>query len=217
MNTETIKFDGSQSLLLRGASFLVTGFIGAIVAVALFSFMQLLIEQGDSTLDDKKSHRIVDPIMPPEEIEQIEEIIEPEQAPQETPPDIDVPIDSTDNEVIGLALPSSSSSGIGLELSADVLAPPGASEMLPIIRTNPNYPERAALRGIQGWVLVEFTVGIDGRVVDPRVVAYEPTSIFNSSAIRAIRKWKYKPKLENGEPVAVEGVQFRFKFELADN
>jgi protein TonB len=62
--------------------------------------------------------------------------------------------------------------------------------------------------------VVEFTISAAGTVKDPFVIAAKPSSIFNRAALRAIRKWKYNPKTEDGEPVERPGVKVRLNFEL---
>ena len=63
-------------------------------------------------------------------------------------------------------------------------------------------------------VEVEFTISRAGTVKDPRVVAYEPSTIFNKAALRAIKKWKYNPKIENGKAVEQPGIAVRLRFAL---
>jgi protein TonB len=88
------------------------------------------------------------------------------------------------------------------------------TDVVPIVRVNPQYPLRASERGIEGWVEVVFTISKLGTVKDPAVLNSHPSSIFDRSALKAIRKWKYNPKIEDGEPVERPGVKVRLKFEL---
>ena len=80
----------------------------------------------------------------------------------------------------------------------------------------PIYPQRAIDRGIEGYVIVEFTVTKTGAVRDPRVVEYEPSTIFNKAALAAALKFKYKPRIVNGEPIEVRGVLNKITFQLED-
>jgi protein TonB len=64
------------------------------------------------------------------------------------------------------------------------------------------YPRDAAMQGVEGWVKVEFTITEIGTVKDPRVIDADPPRIFNREALRAILKWKFKPRVVDG--VAVE-------------
>ena len=75
-------------------------------------------------------------------------------------------------------------------------------DIIPIVVIRPMYPRDAAMKGIEGWVKVEFTITAIGTVKDPRVIDSEPPRIFNREALRAILKWKFKPRVVDG--VAVE-------------
>ena len=90
------------------------------------------------------------------------------------------------------------------------------SDVVPIVRVTPQYPLRASERGIEGWVEVQFTISKLGTVKDPAVINSHPSSIFDRSALKAIRKWKYNPKIEDGEPVERPGVKVRLRFDLTD-
>ena len=56
-----------------------------------------------------------------------------------------------------------------------------------------------------------------GAVRDPVVIEAKPPGIFDRAAINAALKFKYKPKVVNGEPIEVAGVRNLIKFELQDN
>ena len=80
-------------------------------------------------------------------------------------------------------------------------------------RTDPEYPDGAAQKGIEGAVDLSFMVSTAGEVRDVTVVHAEPSSIFNRAAIAAVRRWKYRPRTVNG--VAVESrVELRMMFKL---
>jgi len=100
--------------------------------------------------------------------------------------------------------------GTGFEIAAS------DTDVVPIVRVQPQYPLRASERGIEGWVEVEFTISKLGTVKDPNVINSHPSSIFDRSALKAIRKWKYNPKIEDGEPVERPGIKVRLKFELSN-
>ena len=75
------------------------------------------------------------------------------------------------------------------------------------------YPKRAANRRQQGWVKVQFIITASGGVSSPFVVASSPSSVFNKAALRSIRRWKFRPKVVNGQRVAQRAVQ-TIKFRL---
>jgi protein TonB len=80
--------------------------------------------------------------------------------------------------------------------------PTAEGDIIPVVIIRPMYPREAAISGIQGWVKVEFTITEAGTVKNPRVIEAEPPRIFNREAIRAILKWKFKPRVVEG--IAVE-------------
>jgi len=90
----------------------------------------------------------------------------------------------------------------------------GERDVLPLVRVDPEYPDRARQQGLEGWVLVEFTISPAGTVKDPRVIEAQPASVFDREALNAIRRWRYSPRLENGVAVAQAGVLVRLRFEL---
>ena len=75
-------------------------------------------------------------------------------------------------------------------------------DIVPVVVIRPMYPREAAISGTQGWVKVEFIITEAGTVKDPRVIDAKPPRVFNREAIRAILKWKFKPRVVDG--IAVE-------------
>jgi TonB family protein len=90
----------------------------------------------------------------------------------------------------------------------------GNVEMLPIVTIQPNYPNSALVGDIEGWILVGFTVDESGNVISPQVIDAEPEEVFNDSALAAIAKFKFNPRVIDGEPVAVPGVRYLFRYSL---
>jgi protein TonB len=89
-------------------------------------------------------------------------------------------------------------------------------EAVPLLKLAPEYPRKAARSGKEGWVKLEFTITRQGTVTDPVVVDARPRRIFDRAALRAIRKWRFTPKLADGKPVARRAVQI-MEFKLARN
>ena len=87
-------------------------------------------------------------------------------------------------------------------------------EYLPIVKVAPMYPARAQSQGIEGWVLLSFTVTEAGGVADPKVIESQPPGVFDEAAKKAVLKFKYKPRVESGKPIAVPNVQHLIRFEL---
>ncbi len=66
----------------------------------------------------------------------------------------------------------------------------------------PQYPTVAKLRGIQGTVRLEALIGTDGKMKHLRVLAGDPMLV--KPSLDAVKKWRYKPVLINGQHVEVE-------------
>ena len=81
-------------------------------------------------------------------------------------------------------------------------------------RIPPVYPQRARLQNIEGYVLVEFTINVDGSVSDIVIIESEPKHIFENAVLNAVRSFKYSPKIVNGKAVTIKGVKNRFEFKL---
>jgi protein TonB len=80
-------------------------------------------------------------------------------------------------------------------------------EFMPVSRTPPQYPYQATRRRIEGWVRVSFLVTETGSVEDIVLLESEPEGIFDRAAIRAVSKWKFKPRIVDGQPVAARAEQ----------
>ena len=70
-----------------------------------------------------------------------------------------------------------------------------------IENAEPVLPEVARQAGVRGVVILEITIGRDGRVTDAKVLRSIP--LLDAAAIDAARKWRYEPTLLNGAPVPV--------------
>jgi protein TonB len=92
-------------------------------------------------------------------------------------------------------------------MSTDAGISSGDEEVMPLVRVAPRYPRKAAMRGIEGWVKVEFTILEDGTVADAKVIDAQPRSIFNREAVRAVLRWKFKPKIVDGKQVRRQATQ----------
>ena len=63
----------------------------------------------------------------------------------------------------------------------------------PIVRIEPKYPKQAAEQNIEGSVVLGFTINADGSTDNIKVISADPQGVFDSEAIRALKKWRYKP------------------------
>ncbi len=135
----------------------------------------------------------------------------PKQQPP--PPEMNMAKAMNPGEAVGDIVPMIDTSA-ELEKATSLGAGGSDQDVVPLVRVDPEYPPRAKQRGIEGWVDVEFTISPVGTVQNAVVIGSEPSVIFNRAALRAIRKWKYNPKIEGGVPVVRPGIQVRIRFEI---
>jgi TonB family protein len=88
------------------------------------------------------------------------------------------------------------------------------SDVVPLVRVEARYPERALAAGVEGSVRLEFTVTAQGTVEDIKVLSAEPPRYFESAAKTALAQYKYQPRLENGVPVKRPGAQVVISFKV---
>lgn len=86
-------------------------------------------------------------------------------------------------------------------------------DLLPIVKVTPRFPSVAARRGIEGYVLIEYTVTRTGAVSDV-VVVESSSEVFEQPALDAVSQFKYKPRVVDGDAVPVRGVRARMRFVL---
>jgi TonB family protein len=68
---------------------------------------------------------------------------------------------------------------------------------------NPTYPKEARAKKIEGTVVLDVTIGKDGAIENIHVVK-SPDKRFSESALDAVRTWRYRPYLLNGNPIEVD-------------
>ena len=192
---------------------LIGGVLAVPVAGGLFFIMQYLIASADIKLDDSKQRKLADIHMPEREIETNVNEQKPDKVddPEEPPPDLDTPdVDmDMDVEVINIA----PQAAIDVSITTTGMSS-GDGEYLPIVKVAPIYPRRAQTRGISGYCIVEYTVMASGAIRDPAVVDCQPSGVFEKASLKASLKFKYKPRVVDGEAIEVAGVQNKFTYEL---
>ena len=185
------------------------------VAGGLFFIMQYLIATADPKIDDTKRRKLADIHMPEREIDTNVKEVKPDKVddPEEPPPDLDTPdLDmDMDVEVVNTA----PTAQVDISISTTGMSS-GDGEYLPIVKVAPIYPRRAQTRGITGYCIVEYTVTTSGAIRDPVAVDCQPEGVFEKASVKAALKFKYKPRVVDGEAIEVAGVQNKFTYELEE-
>jgi periplasmic protein TonB len=190
--------------------------LGAVATFTLFLLMQALIKSDKSPFDEGISGKIVDFVRLQEEQNLEVKIRKPKPPPPPDEPPPDMPNQTMDTSDVSVGVDMGR---VDVNVDMNVGGVGGFSsdgEYLPIVKVAPVYPRRAQTRGIEGFVLLEFVVTRTGAVRDPVVIEASPPGIFDRAAIQAALKFKYKPKVVNGEAMDVAGVRNLITFELAE-
>ena len=196
----------------------VAALVAFVVTTGLFYLMQALISKAAGELEESASSIV--------EFVRLKRDSEPEfkkrtlpkkQKPEEPPPPPDLSLSRSSR-------PEAAMESLTLDIGLDVALAGGPnigatasdSDIVPVVRVNPVYPPRAAERGTEGWVELRFGISATGAVQDAEVTKSHPGTVFDNAALRAVRRWKYNPRIEDGKPVERHGITVRLEFELKD-
>ena len=194
----------------------IIGAVAAVpIALGLFYLMQSLIDTQFEQ-EDVKTRKIADIVVPDKVIETNLKEVLPEKVedPDEPPPDME-PLDF-DMDVDMNSANMAPTVAMNVSINASGLSS-GDGEYLPIVKVAPIYPRRAQTRGIPGTCIVTYTVTTTGAIRDPYIeneTDCSPKGIFERASIKAALKFKYKPRVVDGEAIEVAGVRNKFTYEL---
>lgn len=87
-------------------------------------------------------------------------------------------------------------------------------QRLPDVIVPASYPQRALDNGIEGYVILEYTITKSGSLQDVVVIDSSPPGYFEEAALRAATKFRYDPIIVNGEPIDVPRAQYKMLFKL---
>ncbi|MCB0379045.1 MAG: energy transducer TonB [Bdellovibrionales bacterium] len=192
---------------------------GVGVTLSLFYLMSQLISGGQDLKKSDDTENFIefvrikrDDIVQERKRELPKKAPEPKKPPP--PAKLSTAAEAPSKPQMNMDLPKLSTS---LKGNGPYLGPAGAgggTGVTPIVRIEPQYPRKAAMQGIQGWVVLSFDITASGTVDNVQVLDAQPKRIFDMEAKRALLKWKYKPKMEDGKPVAQPGEKVRLDFKL---
>jgi len=187
--------------------------LAVFVTLGLLLLMHFLIESNMTEPEDVDEFKIPDILMPQREITTEYDTKKPDKPEEveEPPPELPEPEFEAPDAQGDISFKPNVNTGVkvgGLGgFSSD-------GDYLPIVKVQAKYPSRALSRGIEGYCTVQYTVTKTGETRDVSVVDC-PQQVFASSSVKAAKKFKYKPKVVDGEPIEVPGVRNKFTFEMA--
>lgn len=199
---------------------LATGIVlGLVVTAGLFWMMQYLIDTADRELNESASGHLLDFVR----LKRNEEIERRQLKPKKPPPP-DTPPPQPPTPQLEDLNPNAEKIAISavpvetdIEMSGGFSLGVGEGDYLPIVKVAPIYPQRALSRGIEGFCVVQYTVTRNGTIRDPVVIENMCTSsLFQNASLQAAHKFKYKPRVIDGQAVEVPGVQNKFTYEITE-
>lgn len=93
--------------------------------------------------------------------------------------------------------------------------PDSQARAIAILQAQPEFPDRARIDSIEGWVTVSYVIGRDGRVSNVAIVAAQPRNVFEGAVRKAVRSWRFEPVTVDGQTVEQKKTQ-TIRFSLSD-
>lgn len=194
------------------ARFIIGVPLAAIVTLSLFMLMLILVQPERDLREDVVESVAIDITRAQRNEEsntdRRQERPDVENQPPPPPP-MDTRTERPDLGGLQVGIPD-----IDLNLGGNQVGPIDG-EIQPLVRVPPEYPIRAAERGIEGQVCVAFTVTAEGTVENPEVY-YSDSNLLNSASVRAIARFRYQPRIVDGQPVPRPNVRFCFDYNLEE-
>ena len=194
--------------------------LGGCAAFALTWFMHELIHSSQQRLDESKRAHLVDFVrLQREEASvrrdrKLERTVIEQAPPAPAAPSADASDTQAALMVSETLLPDGLDAGMrigGLGFDSS------EGEYLPIVKIAPVYPLRAQAAGVEGECVVVYTVTTTGATRDVRVVeSMCSNKLFYSASVAAAEKFKYKPRVIDGQAVEVHDVTNRFIYDIPD-
>jgi protein TonB len=193
--------------------------LGMVITAGLFWMMQYLIATADRSLNESGTGALLDFVRLKRD-----ESIQRRQLKPKKPPPPDAPPPQPPTPKLENLDPSAEKIAISavpvetdIEMSGGFSLGVGEGDYLPIVKVAPIYPARALQRGLEGFCVVQYTVTSLGTIKNPVVIEDQCTSsLFHRASLQAALKFKYKPRVIDGEAVEVPGVQNKFTYEIIE-
>lgn len=197
---------------------LVAALLGAVVTFALFAFMSFLVNLGGERIakSDPTPPIMINPDREDSKTSQTQRFKPKPPPPPDAPPPPAAAEPDTSDADTGMSFDIGGVQVAGVEagMSGPGTGLGGDGDATPIFRIEPRYPIKAARDGKEGYVVLSFTINEIGGVDDVKVIEAKPKRLFDKEARRALKRWKYKPRVVDGKPEKVPGQTVRLDFNL---
>lgn len=191
--------------------------LAAIITFLLFTLMQILIFEDAVPLETDREELRISISERVEEIarvrtvtvDDVDQVEPPPPPPQIERARADAPTESMSTVVGGLPefdRPSLAGGDISFDISD--------RDAQPLVRLEPQFPPRLLERGIEGTCDVQFDVTPEGTPTNVQIIRCS-NSGFESASIRAVERWRYQPRVQDGVAQWRRGVQTQFVFNIS--
>ncbi|MDM7859825.1 energy transducer TonB [Alteromonas sp. ASW11-36] len=189
---------------------------GIAIAGGLTLFMHVLIEASHKELDQSVRANMLDFVRVKREESSAHNRRKPTKPEQQQAPPAP-PSPQSEQQDLGdgaleVAVPTVDT-GMNVDVGG-IGVGQGDGEYLPIVKVAPAYPIKASMEGLEGTCLVQFTVTVTGSTKDVESVPGQCHRYFVRSSVEAAKKFKYKPRIIDGEPIEVPNVRNLFNYYL---
>ena len=189
--------------------------VGGIATFGLFVLMHELIKTDDAVIvtmlpiyaetsiyqeHEEKINKITR-MKPPPPL-----VVQPKVAREDIPASV-TPNDTFDDRIFVEIPPT--------DVKTDIGDTKMQTEARPLVRFNPEYPPVAARDGVEGWVELSFSIDASGAVINVEVLNSDPKRIFDKAAKRALKRWKYQAKIEQGRAIVQHGLSVMLDFKIS--
>jgi len=187
--------------------------LSLIITFTLFFLMQSLIVKTGFVDETSDPVRIVNYVREPivEAVKQRERVPRPEFKNQPPVPRLQPPVV---NQGTQIAVNEGTPDPIIDLPKGPVFGQATESDLVTLFKPPPAYPRNALAKGIEGYVIVEYTVTAIGTTRDIRVIESDPQGVFEEASIAAASRFKYQPRVIAGSSTEVTGVRNLFTFVL---
>lgn len=192
---------------------LIAAVLALLVTVGLLALMAHMIFQDLEEPDEGKAFNIPDILMPKRQIETVADEIDQNRPDKNSEPPPELPEQDMSDPQSTVAVGSVALSG-DMSLGEIEVTMGGGGDLILLVAPPPRYPSSALSRRLEGNCIVEFRVNEAGETENANAVQCT-NKVFSSASERAVKKYKYKPRMIDGKPSAVDRVRQTITFQMA--
>ncbi|MCP3674824.1 MAG: energy transducer TonB [Gammaproteobacteria bacterium] len=195
-------------------------FLASTITFVLFVFMAFLVQlKAEFEAGEEYIPIEIGIVKPESDLQSKKRKIKPKPPPPKKPPppekvrvqDNDKVVQNMDFQMTNL--------NVNLKGDGPFLGKGGVmndGDAIPLMITEPRWPRKALMEGIEGFVRLCFTILPDGKAAEVQVKDSNPRRLFDRTAQRAVYKWKFKPSVVDGVAVEQKNMCYTMEFKLEE-